>query len=90
MIDILAATADTLNIIAQTGLEDGIGNIIRLLRIVAFMLAVGALIIAGIMFAQGRVEAAIYGVVAAGLLALSGAIVKFAFEQTGDDLGIPL
>ena len=78
-------------VLAQAdGLGSGIKTILTLLRMIAFLLAVGALIISGIMFAQGRVEAAIYGVVAAGILALSGAIVNFAFSKTGDDLGIDL
>ena len=88
MIELLTTTADFMPVLAQTELPEGIGKILNLLRMVAFLLAVAALIVAGIMFGQGRVEAAVYGVVAAGILALSGTIVKFAFEQTGDDLGI--
>ena len=84
----LAAITDGLSsafVLAQTTLETGVGNILKLLRIVAFMLAVGALIISGIAFGQGRTEAAIYGVIAAGILALSGAITSWAFSQTDSD-----
>ena len=55
---------------------------------IAYILSIASLIVAAIMFGTGRVEAAVYGVAAAGLLALSAAITKFAFEATGDDFDL--
>jgi hypothetical protein len=75
--------------LAQAGVETGIGGILRLLRMVSYLLAVAALVIAGIMFGTGRVEAAAYGVVAAGILGLAPSIVNFAFAETDGDLSIP-
>jgi len=72
--------------LAQAILPEEFRKILAIMRAVAFLLAVGVLIFAGIMFGQGRTEAAIQGVVAAGLLALSATIVKIAFEQVGNDL----
>ena len=75
--------------LAQAGVEAGIGGILRLLRMVSYLLAVASLIIAGIMFGTGRVEAAAYGVVAAGILGLAPSIVNFAFSETDGDMAIP-
>jgi type IV secretory pathway VirB2 component (pilin) len=75
--------------LAQAGVETGIGGILRLLRMVSYLLAVASLIIAGIMFGTGRVEAAAYGVVAAGILGLAPSIVNFAFSETDGDMAIP-
>ena len=78
-----------LSILGQAGVEAGIGGILRLLRMVSYLLAVAALIVAGVLFGTGRVEAAAYGVFAAGILALAPSIVNFAFSETDGDLAIP-
>ena len=79
----------TFSALAQAGVETGIGGILRLLRMVSYLLAVASLIIAGIMFGTGRVEAAAYGVVAAGILGLAPSIVNFAFSETDGEMTIP-
>ena len=79
----------TFSALAQAGGETGIGGILRLLRMVSYLLAVASLIIAGIMFGTGRVEAAAYGVVAAGILGLAPSIVNFAFSETDGEMTIP-
>ncbi len=76
-------------LLAQAGVENGIGGILRLLRMISYLLAVASLVIAGIMFGTGRVEAALYGVTAAGILGLAPSIVNFAFSETEGDLVIP-
>lgn len=76
-------------LLAQAGVETGLEAILRLLRMISFLLAVAALVIAGIMFGTGRVEAALFGVTAAGILGLAPSIVNFAFSETGGDFGIP-
>ena len=76
-------------VLAQaTELGPQIKEIIKLLRMIALILAIASLIVSAIMFGTGRVEAAVYGVAAAGILALSASIVKFAFEATGDDFDL--
>jgi len=46
-------------------------------------------VIAGIMFGTGRVEAALFGVTAAGILGLAPSIVSFAFSETDSDITLP-
>ena len=48
----IADISELVPVIAQTELGPGIGKILSLLRMIAFLLAVAALIIAGIMFGQ--------------------------------------
>ena len=72
--------------LAQITMPEGFRNIIGYLRAFAAVLAVGGLIASGIMFAVGRVEAAIWGIVAAGILGISVALVKVIFDGTGDGL----
>ena len=76
-------------LLAQAGVETGLGGILRLLRMISYLLAVAALVVAGIMFGTGRVESAIFGVMAAGILGLAPSIVNFAFSETDGDLAIP-
>jgi len=76
-------------LLAQAGLEPGLGSIFRLLRMISLLLAVAALVIAGIMFGTGRVEAALFGVTAAGILGLAPSIVSFAFSETDSDITLP-
>lgn len=75
--------------LAQAGVETGIGGILRLLRMVSYLLAVASLIISGVLFGTGRVESATYGVVAAGILGLAPSIVNFAFSETDGEMEIP-
>ena len=85
-IQLFLTSVPELGILAQaTDLGGQIKDIIKLLRMIAFILSIASLIVAAIMFGTGRVEAAVYGVAAAGILALSASIVAAAFEATGDD-----
>ncbi len=72
--------------LAQIDMPEGFRNIISLLRAFAAILAVAALIYSGVAFATGRVDNALYGIVAAGMLGISVALVKIIFEGTGDGL----
>ena len=85
LIPLLTSAFDPAILAQATDLSGQIKEIIKLLRMIAFILSIASLIVAAIMFGTGRVEAAVYGVAAAGILALSASIVKFAFEATGDD-----
>ena len=76
-------------LLAQAELETGLGGVLRLLRMVSYLLSVMALIIGGLLFGTGRTEAALFGVTASGLLALAPSIVNFAFSETDGDLSIP-
>lgn len=77
-------------VFAAIALPDGIAKIINMLKMVSFLLAVAMLIVASIMFSLGKVESAIFGATAAGVLALATSIVHFAFTAAGDDPGIPV
>ncbi len=88
LISLLNSSFDSAILAQATDLGGQIKDIIKLLRMIAFILSIASLIVAAIMFGTGRVEAAIYGVAAAGILALSASIVKFAFEATGDDFDL--
>lgn len=73
-------------VVAQaTDLTSQIKEFISLIRIIAFVLALVAFCASALLFATGRVESALYGLVAAGLLALSATIVSAAFKIGGDD-----
>lgn len=73
-------------LLAQVSMPEGFRNIMGILRAFAAVLAVGALIFSGIAFAGGRVESALWGIIAAGILGISIALVKVIFESTGDGL----
>ncbi|MBK1884142.1 hypothetical protein JIN85_17105 [Luteolibacter pohnpeiensis] len=73
--------------LAQISIPEGFKSIMTLLRAFAALLAVAALIYAGVTFATGRVEASLWGIIAAGILGLSVALVKVIFDGTGDTLG---
>lgn len=73
-------------ILAQVTMPEGFRNIMGILRAFAAVLAVGALIFSGIAFATGRVESALWGIIAAGILGISVALVKVIFDGTGDGL----
>lgn len=85
LFSLLTSVFDPAILAQATDLSGQIKEIIKLLRMIAFILSIASLIVAAIMFGTGRVEAAVYGVAAAGILALSGSIVAAAFEATGDD-----
>ena len=72
--------------LAQVTMPEGFRNIMGILRAFAAVLAVGALIFSGIAFAAGRVESALWGITAAGILGVSVALVKVIFDSTGDGL----
>ena len=72
--------------LAQISIPEGFKNIMPILRAFAALLAVAALIFAGISFATGRVESSLYGIIAAGILGVSVALVKVIFDGTGDSL----
>ena len=88
ILPVLSSAIDILPVAAATDLAGQIKEVIKLLRMIAYILSIASLIVSAIMFGTGRVEAAVYGVAAAGILALSASIVKFAFEATGDDFDL--
>jgi hypothetical protein len=73
-------------LLAQITMPEGFRNIMGILRAFAAVLAVGALIFSGIAFATGRVDSALWGITAAGILGISVALVKVIFDGTGDGL----
>ena len=76
-------------LLAQTGLEPGLGSVLRLIRMISYLLAVVCLVVSGISFALGKTDAALFGVTASGILALAPSIVNFAFSETDGEVSIP-
>lgn len=72
--------------LAQGTLPDGIKGVVKTLQIVSVVLAVGCLIMAGVAMGNGDTSRALHGTIAAGLIGLSGIIVKFIMTTIGLDL----
>jgi len=87
----LLLTVFEMGLLAQAGLEDGLGKIVNYVRQISMLLCLGALIYSGITFATGRVEAALWGLAGAGICGLSWIITQKFFEAGGaQTLDIPL
>ena len=85
MLDLIYSLAD-LTPFAQTTLPNGIKGVVKTLQIVSVVLAVGCLIMAGVAMGNGDTSRALHGTIAAGLIGLSGIIVKFIMTTIGLDL----
>lgn len=80
-----------MGLLAQAGLETGLGKIVNYIRLISMILCLGALIYSGITFATGRVEAALWGLVGGGICGLSWVITQKLYEAGGaQTLEIPL
>jgi hypothetical protein len=88
LIPFLTSFLDFSTLAQASDLAGQIKEVIKLIQIISYLLAVGLCVVSAISFGSGRVEAAIYGVAAAGILALAPSIVKFAFEAAGGDFDL--
>ena len=85
MIDVIYSLTE-FTPLAQATLPDGVKGVVKTLQIISVVLAVGCLIMAGVAMGNGDTSRALHGTIAAGLIGLSGIIVKFIMTTIGLDL----
>jgi len=87
----LLTNMETVTFLAQAGFEEGLGGIVNIIRQVSMVLCLGALIFAGVSFAIGRIEAALWGLGGGGICGLAWVITQKLYEAGGSEaLDIPL
>lgn len=86
MINEVFSIASEFSVLAQTSGVDGMTGILKQIRAIAYILAVVAVIASAYQLYQGRIDNALFGAAAAGLIGFSAVLTKILFEATGDEL----
>ncbi len=80
-------------VLAQQGagtLQEGLGEVVAIIRSISVVLFFAALVISGVMYATGKTDAIKYGLVGSAIGGLAWLIVTAMFGASGADAGVTL